>query len=231
MICSSVTMRVLLAAITLGITAVSAVQAAEPVDLSCMSHMVRGKTPLTDRYKEYDIIVQNRCPGPVYWKMCIERLDAVTHKVIEVHTPAGYIEAEKKARVNVQMKPGPESMAFRKRYQSFYVDVGYAVNDAAVPGCIASSCEAAKAPIHRQIDQNLAAWARAEAALEQRLADECPETGWGRTEEVETCETAIREAAAEELERLAAADAALREELQAAGPDHCVIEGGDLIGD
>jgi hypothetical protein len=224
-------MKGLITAAMLGSCLSAAAQTAGQVDLSCMSHMVRGKTPLTDRYKEYDVIVQNRCPGPVYWKMCIERLDPVSHKVVEVHTPAGYIEAEKKARVNVQMKPGPESMAFRKRYQSFYVDVGYAVNNAAVPTCIASTCEASKAPIHRQIDQNLAAWARAEAALEQRLAAECPETGWGRTEEVETCEAAIREASMEELEQLAAADAALREELQAAGPDYCVIEGGDLIGD
>lgn len=202
---------------------------AEEIDFSCMSHAVRGKTQLTDRHKEYDIVLRNACPGPVYWTMCIERLDPVSHRVVEVHNPSGYLEADKSARVNLQMKKGPDSMTFRKRFQSFYLNVGYAVNDAARAACVAAACEAERSELRKRMDANLAAWSRAQSAFEQRLASECPETGWGRTEEVETCEAAIREAAQEELEAFAATDATLREELQAAGPEHCQLHAGDLV--
>src|SRR5210317_1946449 len=83
-------------------TTLSGAEAAE-VDFSCMSFSVRGKTPLTDQFKEYDVILTNRCPGPVYWTMCIERLDPVTHQNIETHNPSGLIKEEQKARVNLQM--------------------------------------------------------------------------------------------------------------------------------
>lgn len=202
---------------------------AEEIDFSCMSHSVRGKTQLTDRYKEYDVVLRNACPGPVYWTMCIERLDPVSHRIVEVHTPSGYLEADKSARVNLQMKKGPDSMGFRKRFQSFYLSVGYAVNGAAQAPCTAKTCEAARGSLRERMDANLTAWARAQSTLEQTLAAECPETGWGRTEEVETCEAAILEAAQEELEAHAATDAALREELQATGPESCELHAGDLV--
>lgn len=202
---------------------------AADVDFSCMDYTVRGKTPLTDRYKEYDVVLQNRCPGPVYWAMCIERVDPVTHEVIEVHTPTGYIEADNRARVNLQMKKGPERMAFRKRYQEFYVGIGYAIKSAARAACVAAQCAPEQRALRERIDANLKAWERAENALNAQLVSECPESGWDKSEEVEVCQANIREAAAEELEALAAIDAQLREELAAAGPEHCRIQGGDLV--
>jgi len=213
----------------LGLFAFSTAFPADAVDFSCMSSEVRGKTPLTARYKEYDIVLRNRCPGPVNWKMCIERLDPVSHEIVDVHTPAGVIEADGTSRVNLQMKKGPDTMVFRKRYQSFYYDVAYSIRGNADPDCIARSCEAGRQALRRQIDENLAAWASAEAALENRLAEECQETGWDRTDEAETCRAEIREAAREDLEALAAADEALRADLQNRGPEQCRLQAGDLV--
>ena len=70
----------------------------ESVDFSCMKVQVRPIIQVTDRHKEYDIVVRNKCPGGVYWSMCIERMDPWTHKVVEPHYPAGAVQAGKKAR-------------------------------------------------------------------------------------------------------------------------------------
>jgi hypothetical protein len=203
--------------------------AAEPVDFSCMSHTVRAKTPLTDRYKEYDVIMMNRCPGPVYWTMCIERLDPLTHRILEVHTPSGMIGEEDKSRVNLQMKKGPDQMGSRKRYQEFYLNIGYAVKPPATASCIAKQCESQRQALRGGIDDNLAAWQKAEANLNKRMAAECPESGWGKTEEVEACQTRVRQELEPELERLAQTDAQLREQLRPAEDDPCAVYAGDLV--
>ena len=205
-----------------------ALRAAE-VDLSCASHSVLGKIQVAERYKEYDVVLHNSCPGPVYWAMCIERIDPQSHAIIEVHTPSGYLEAEQKSRVNLHMKKGPERMAFRKRFQEFYVSVGYAIDAAAVANCVASGCEAERRETRARFDANLKAWEQAEAALSARLTKECPQSGWGKTEQVETCEGGIREAAQEQLEKFAQTDTELRQELQNGGPERCRLHGGDLV--
>ena len=209
-------------------TAPLTLQAAE-VDFSCMSQTVLGKIQVAERYKEYDVVLKNSCPGPVYWAMCIERVEPLSHKVVEVHTPSGYLEAEKKSRVNLQMKKGPERMAFRKRFQEFYLSTAYAVDAAAGARCVAGGCEAERRDVRARFDANTKAWEQAEAALSARLTKECPQSGWGKTEQVETCEAGIREAAREELERLTQSDAELLKELQEAGPEDCRIHGGDLV--
>jgi hypothetical protein len=201
---------------------------AAETDFSCMSHEVRGKIQVAERYKEYDVVVQNRCPGPVYWSMCIERMDPLTHKVLEVHTPSGWLEADKRARVNLQMKKGPERMTFRHRYQEFYVNIGYAIDAAASAACVAKTCEAEQSDLRNRLDANAAAWEKAESALAERLARECPQSGWGKTEEVETCEAGIREGVMEELQQYAAIDAELRGQLQDEALRHCRVHGGDL---
>ena len=68
---------------------------AAETDFSCMSHEVRGKIQVAERYKEYDVIVQNRCPGPVYWSMCIERMDPLKGlgKMFSVHGAAELVKA------------------------------------------------------------------------------------------------------------------------------------------
>ena len=76
---------------------------AEEVDFSCMDYKVWGKGHVSANYQDYDIVIYNRCPGAVYWSMCIERLDPWTNKVVETHEPTGHVDADKKARVNLQL--------------------------------------------------------------------------------------------------------------------------------
>ncbi len=212
----------------LALASLSSVAAAE-VDFSCMSLEVRGKHPLTDRYKEYDLMLQNRCPGPVYWTMCIERIDPVSHRIIETLNPAGVLEQDKNSRVNLQMKVAPPSMDFRSRYQEFYVGVGYAIKPPARAACSAAACEAERRELRSRFDTNLQAWEAAEDALAAALAAECPDSGWGKTEESEACEANLREQAQPELEEFAAIDEALRAQLMASDTAACALHGGDLF--
>jgi hypothetical protein len=212
----------------LALQAGPAPQAAD-VDFSCLSYEARGKARVAERYKEYDVVLENRCPGPVYWAMCIERVDPKSHRVVETHTPAGYLEADKTSRVNMQLKKGPENMTFRKRFQEFYVSTGYAIDAMPAAACAAQKCEAPRRELRQRIDANLAAWAEAQQTLETRLVDECPESGWGATEDLDTCREPIRAAGQEQLQQHAQTDQALREELQSAEPAGCQIFGGDLV--
>lgn len=202
---------------------------AADVDFSCMSHQARGKVRVAERYKEYDVVIENRCPGPVYWALCIERVDPYTHRVVETHTPTGYIEPDQTSKVNLQLKKGPEKMTFRQRFQEFYVGAGYAIDALPSAACPARECEATRRELRQRIDANLAAWDQAQRRLDTRLAEECPESGWGATEEVDTCRAPIREAGQEELQRHAETDETLRRELQDAGPKSCRVYGGDLV--
>ena len=120
------------------LASMSAVHAAE-TDFSCMSHKVWSKSHLSDQFREYDVVLQNNCPGPVYWSMCIERIDPYSTRILEAHTPNGYIEAEQKIRVNLQIKKATEAMDFRQRFQEFYVATDYAINPPARARCIAIS--------------------------------------------------------------------------------------------
>jgi len=202
---------------------------ASEVDFSCMSFSVRGKTPLTTQFKEYDVILTNRCPGPVYWTMCIERLDPVSHQNIETHNPSGLIKEEQKARVNLQMKRGPDSMGSQRRYQEFYLGIGYSIKPPAQARCVATRCESENRPLRQELDANLAAWQRARADLSQRLAAECPESAWGRTEETEACESALRQATQASLDGFLQKDKQLRERLLSVHGDGCQVHGGDLV--
>jgi len=207
----------------------SVAAAAQEVDLSCMSHRILGKTQVSERYKEYDVILVNGCPGPVYWAMCIERLDPMTSRILETHTPTGYIEADQKIRVNLQMKRGPESMDFRQRFQEFYLATDYSIEPQARAQCTAGECEAARRDVRRRINANLQAWEAAETGLREQLATQCPESGWGKTEQVEECATKVRAGAQPRLDELAQNDAALREELGRTGPPGCELHAGDLV--
>jgi hypothetical protein len=194
-----------------------------------MGVQARGKTRVAERYKEYDVVLENRCPGPVYWAMCIERVDPSTHRVVETHNPTGYIEPDQTSKVNLQLKKGSEKMTFRKRFQEFYVSAGYAIDRLPSAPCVAQTCEASRRELRQRIDANLAAWDEAQRALDTRLAEECPESGWGATAEVETCRAPLREAGQEQLLQLAQTDQSLREELQSTGSKECQAYGGDLV--
>ena len=122
---------------------VSTLQAAE-IDFSCMSHRVWAKRHVSNQFRQFDVVLQNQCPGPVYWTMCIERIDAKTHSVWETLKPSGYVKPEKKARVNLQAKKNAGPSTFRRRFEEFYVNIGYSVDSAATADCTATQCEAQK---------------------------------------------------------------------------------------
>lgn len=200
---------------------------AEDVDFSCMSYRVWGKGHMSDQYKSYDIVVQNQCPGDVYWAMCIERMDPDTHKVVETHKPTGYVQEGKKARVNLNMRKHPDPDRFRNRFQEFYVDIGYAIDGAATPACMAAQCESRKTDVRKKISTNEKAWEKADRALAAQIKEACPDTGWDTVASKE-CEENLRAASQEAMEQFAALDLELREQIAAIDPDTCQVHSGDL---
>ena len=200
---------------------------AEEVDFSCMNYRVWPKAHLSSEYKNYDIVVQNQCPGAVYWAMCIERIDPDTFKVAETHNPTGYVEEGKKARVNLNLPKHPDNGKFRSRFQEFYVDVGYSIDGRPSPNCFATQCETEKRAFRLDIAANERAWAQADRALAARVRNECPDTGWDTVQSRE-CEDGVRAAGQAELEKFAARDLELREQMAAIDPETCLVYSGDL---
>jgi len=204
----------------------SAIQAAD-VDLSCMSYTVNGKPQVTNRYKEYDVVLRNQCPGAVYWNLCIERLDPWTNEIMESLNPSGRLEAGGRSRVNLHIKPGPPEMQFRKRFQEFYVSADYAIEPPVQAQCVARSCEASRGELRRQIRQNTERWKDAEKNLADALAAECPRTGWSESEE--GCEQQVREAHQAQFDVLAQKEEELRAKLAEAGSAGCTVHAGELV--
>lgn len=198
------------------------------VNFSCMREEVRGIIQVTDRYKEFDIVLRNRCPGDAYWTMCIERMDPWTHKVIESHFPSGLVQADKKSRVNVQMKSTLNAAGDQDRVQEFYVSVGYAIKPPAKASCVAKSCEAKKQEVRKRIKINDNAWQKARTALENRVEVECPDDGWN-TKNNENCRVDVRKSATEEMAVYVEKDQLLKVEMAAIDPELCTLSGGDLV--
>ena len=204
---------------------VTAAQAKE-VDFSCMSYKVWGKGHVSANFKDYDVVIYNRCPGAVLWSMCIERIDPWTNKIVETHEPTGYIEVDKKARVNLQLPKNPHKSQFRNRYQEFYVNIGYALEMPVSSDCFASRCETAKRELRTQVRANEAAWERAEKSLAARIKSECPESGWDSSHE--ECEATVRAANQAEMDQFPLKDQELREAMAAIDPEHCQVWSGEL---
>jgi len=202
---------------------------AAEVDFSCMKHFVRAKTIVTDRFKEYDVVLHNPCPGAVYWSMCIERIDPWSRAIVEAHTPAGYLEPEKKSRVNMQMKKGPVD-TFRNRYQEFYVNLGFAIDAAAVSPCTAKQCEAQNSELVKKLRANENAWQKAEEALTARLQNECPSSGWDKSTR-KNCEEEVRAASKEALDQYSQTELEIRKQLATTEPKKCRLHGGALVTD
>jgi hypothetical protein len=219
----------ILAVLVLGNCLVGAglAQAAE-VDFSCMSYKVWGKSHVSDQYTSYDIVIQNACPGSVYWAMCIERLDPDTHKVIETHNPTGYVDAENKARVNLNLYKKTGKDLFRNRFQEFYVDIGYSIDSLPVPNCYASQCETKKSDLRQKIKSNEAAWKIADKALAAKIKADCPDTGWD-TASFESCSSEVKAANSAEMEAFEMKDQELRDQMAAVDPDHCTVYSGDVV--
>ena len=205
----------------------SPVQAAE-VDFSCMTYKVWGKSHVSDQFKSYDIVLQNSCPGAVFWVMCIERLDLDSHKVVETHNPTGHVEADKKARVNLNLYRKPENTEFRNRFQEFYVDISYSIESLQAPKCYATQCEAKKSTLRAEIRANESAWEKAEKALAARITAECPDSGWDQATFAE-CQSNVRAGNEAEMEEFPLKDQELRDQMAAIDPDTCQIYSGDLV--
>lgn len=211
----------------LSLAPMSAMHAAE-IDFSCMSYKVWPKSHLSNQFREYDIVLKNNCPGAVNWSMCIERLDPDTYKVWETLTPAGYVEPEKKSRVNLQTQKDETPATFRQRFEEFYVSIGYAVDSAAKAECVARQCESQKSDLRAAIRGNEKAWEKAEKALAGRIADECPGSGWDKAAR-EECAKQLRESSGEQIQAFSLRDTQLREEMAAIDPDRCTVWSGDLV--
>jgi len=206
---------------------VTAAQAKE-VDFSCMSYKVWAKGHVSADYKDYDIVIYNSCPGAVYWSMCIERIDPGSSKIVETHEPTGYIDVDKKARVNLQLPKSPHKSQFRNRFQEFYVDVGYALEMPVSSDCRASRCETDIRDLRTQVRANEAAWERAEKSLAAQIKSECPESGWDASHE--ECVATVREAKQAEMDQFPLNDQELREKMAAINPEQCQLWSGDLVG-
>lgn len=195
---------------------------------SCMKEQVRPIIRVTDEHQEYDVVLRNQCPGAVYWSTCIERLDPWTFDVLETHQPVGYVEAEKRSRVNLHMKATQGPAGAPPRAQAFYVNVAYSINGPATASCVARSCEAKKKDLRASVARNDAAWWKAMNALQARAEAECPDNGWNRLD-AETCRQGIFDAAAEEMANFESVDTELKEQLSAIDPDNCSVYGGDSL--
>lgn len=195
---------------------------AEETDFSCMSHKVKGKIQVNDNYQEFDIILENRCPGPVYWSMCIERMDPWTHEVGVALTPSGVLKVEKKSKVNLQMKKRPDHSRTRHAYQEFYLNVGYAVKPPANARCVASGCESKKRNLRMKFRTNDAAWQKKKIALAARIATECPQSGWDNSTQ-RMCEAKIRESSQASMDQYAQTEKELKNKLSALDPEQCQV--------
>jgi len=202
---------------------------AKDVDFSCMNYKVWGKGHVSADYKDYDIVIYNRCPGAVLWSMCIERTDPWTGEIVETHEPTGYVEVDKKARVNLQFPRSPRKSQFRNRFQEFYVNIGYALEMPVSSECFARQCETKKRDLRAQVRANEAAWERAEKSLAARIKSECPESGWDASHE--ECAAKLQEVSQAEMDQFPVHDLELREQMAAIDPENCQVWSGDLAGD
>ena len=198
---------------------------AEDIDFSCMKQRVRGKTQVSKSFKEFDVILENRCPGRVYWSMCIERMNPWTIEKLETLSPSGQVEKDKKTRVNLRMKALSDDANSRQTFEEFYLNIDFAINSSVTAQCVASDCESKKREIRGKIKTNDKALKSTKEALTAKIASECPDSGWGGAKRLE-CETAIREASQAEMEQFEQQDKALKEQLAAVDPEKCQVYGG-----
>jgi hypothetical protein len=200
---------------------------ASEVDFSCVKEQVRSIIQVTDAHQEFDVVMRNECPGALYWSTCIERMDPWTHRVIETHTPSGYVEKGKRARVNLHLKNTPPANGELAdgRIQGVYVNYAYAIDSAPRAACIASGCEAKKRDLRAKVTANDKAWSQALQRLEARVESECPSSGWGNPD-LDACRERVRAAGADEITVFEETNATLQEKLAAIDPENCTMYGG-----
>ena len=198
---------------------------AKEVDFSCMNYLVKGKIQVSKQHKEYDIILENHCPGAVYWSMCIERIDPWTNKVQEELTPSGIIQMHKKSKVNLQMKNRQDKSGTREAFQGFYLGIGYALKPPARARCFANGCELKKRDLRANFRANDAAWQKAKQSLEDRVATECPQSGWDNST-ADDCEVNIRSKSQAQMDKYEQKDTDLKNRISAIDPEQCQVHAG-----
>ena len=198
---------------------------AEDLDFSCMKHRVLDKTQVSRNYKEFDVILQNQCPGAAYWSMCIERMNPWTIEILETLTPAGQIAKDKKIRVNLRMKNLVDEPNSRQTYEEFYLNIEYAINSDIRADCVASDCESKKRELRAEVRANEKALQKAHKDLAAQIASKCPDSGWGGTEQA-NCETAVRQDSQAGLDLLEQQRKEIDENLAAVEPEKCQVYGG-----
>jgi hypothetical protein len=208
-------------------------EAASPageVDFSCMSHRVWDKGHVSDQRQTHDIVLKNDCPGPVYWSMCIERVNPWSGKVLETLNPVGYVETGQKARVNLRVKKASEKQRFRNRFQGFYVNFGYGIDETSDASCHAARCEAKKSGLRAEARSNEAAWKASIQTWAARIDSQCPDNGWD-TEEHKQCVAGAEEEKKADMQIFILQEQEIREKLAAIDPEHCQVHSGDLVDD
>jgi hypothetical protein len=199
---------------------------AQEVDFSCMNQTVLSKTPVTERLREFDVMLENDCPGAVNWTMCIERMDPFTNRVSETLTPSGQIEKDKKFRINLQMQKMEDRQNELSGYEEFYVNTVYAIDSALPPSCVARKCEADKKSVREKIRANERARQKAQAEVNRKTSRDCPKSGWSDSQQ-EKCMTQIQKDAKPELDSIAETGRELKIELAEIAPDQCEIHSAD----
>jgi len=210
-----------LLALSTSLLAQSSAIAAEP-DFTCMKQSVLAKAMVTQRHQEFDVILENDCPGSVNWSMCIERMDPFNNRVTETLTPSGEIAKDDKFRINLQMKRQEDRQAGLTGYDEFYVNVDYSIDTIPSPNCVARECENEKRAVREKIRSNERARQKAEDSMKRKMASECPKSGWADSQQ-EKCMTRVQKEAKAELDGYAETDRALQTELAEINPEKCDI--------
>jgi len=196
---------------------------ADETDFSCMQQKVLAKTMVTERLQEFDVVLENECPGPVNWTLCIERMDPFTNRVTETLTPSGRIEKDQKFRINLQMKKMEDERNKLTGYEEFYVNAAFGIDTVEPPRCIARQCESDKKSVREKIRANERARQKAEADMNRKMSTECPKkTGWSDAQQ-EKCLTRIQKEAKPELAAYAETDRTLKMELAEISPELCEV--------
>ena len=210
----------------LSLVFIAPVQAQE-VDFSCMKQRVRLKIQVSERYQEYDVIIENRCPGAVNWSLCLERMDPWTYDIREVLTPSGQIQPDKKTRVNLQMMSRNNEATSQGSFEGFYVNVAYGINSLEPAQCPASECEKARKGIRAERMANDSAWTKARQAVDAQVTAECSSTGWATHQQKKECEDNIRQASQTQLDQFAHTEANVLQKLASVNSNNCELHGLD----
>jgi len=198
---------------------------AEEVDFSCISYQVKGKIQVSTHRKEYDIVLENSCPGSVYWSMCIELMDPWTNEIQVPLTPSGKLQMQKQSRVNLLMKNVLDQSSDRRAFQAFYLSIAYALNPEANVRCVASECESNRRSLRTKFRANDTAWQKAKKELTARLSAECPQSDWDSSKQ-EACEAKILESSQAPMDQFAQIEKELKNQIAAVDRERCQVHAG-----